>query len=82
MVGSYLRNIPVKLFQNPLSGLGGDVVLMFFLFLALVAILFSRVEPVRHFGRRSPKENACKTISKATDRFRRRCLLSKLLTDA
>ena len=25
LVEGYLRNIPVKLFQNPLTGLGGDV---------------------------------------------------------
>ena len=49
LVEGHLRNIPVKLFQNPFSGLGGDVVLRFFYFLALVAILFSGAEPFRQF---------------------------------
>ena len=30
LVEGHLRNIPVKLFQNPFSGLGGDIVLRFF----------------------------------------------------
>ena len=50
-----------------------------FLFLALVAILFSGAEPLGNFGRGSPKEHSCKIISKSIYRFRRRCLLSKLL---
>ena len=35
-----------------------------------------------NFGRGSLKEHSCKIISKSIYRFRRRCLLSKLLTDA
>ena len=36
------RNISVKLFRNQSIGLGGECHLKVFLFLALVAILFSR----------------------------------------
>ena len=48
---------------------------------------FSSFSPVRpfclgNFGRGSPKEHSCKIILKSIHRFRRRCLLSKLLTDA
>ena len=52
-----------------------------YLFLALVAILFSGAEPLGNFGRGYPKEHSCKIISKSVHWFRRRCLLSKLLTD-
>ena len=37
LVEGHSRNIPIKLFQNPLTG--------YFLFLALVAILFSGTKP-------------------------------------
>ena len=47
-----------------------------------MAILFSGAERLGNFGRGSPKEHSCKIISKSIHRFRRRCLLSKLLTDA
>ena len=53
----------------------------FFLFLVLMAILFSGAEPLGDFGRGSPKEHSCKIISKSIHWIRRRCLLSKLLTD-
>ena len=39
------RNIHVKLFRNRPIGLGEDVVLRVFLFLALAAILFNGAEP-------------------------------------
>ena len=56
LVEGHSRNIPVKLFQNPFIGLGGDVFYVnccqmhdslrpFYLFLALVAILLSQREP-------------------------------------
>ena len=49
--------------------------------MALAAILFREAEPLGNFGRGSPKEHSCKIISKSICWFRRRCLLSKLLTD-
>ena len=52
-----------------------------FLFLTLAAILFSAAEPLGNFGRGYPKEHSCKIISKSVYWFRRRCLLSTLLTD-
>ena len=83
MVEGHLKNIPVKLFQNPFSGLGGGVVLRFFcFFFSSGAILFSGAEPLGNFGRGSPTEHSCKIISKSIHWFRRRRLLSKLLTDA
>ena len=51
-----------------------------FLFLALVAILFSERNHLGNFVGGSPKEHSCKLISKSIHRFRR-CLLSELLTD-
>ena len=45
LVEGHPRNISVKLFWNRPIGLGEDVVLLVFLFLALAAILFSRAEP-------------------------------------
>ena len=45
LVEGYPRNISVKLFCNRPIGLGEDVVLLVFLFLALAAILFSIAEP-------------------------------------
>ena len=45
----------------------------FFLFLALVAILFSGSEPLGNFGRRLSKEHSCEIISKSIQWPRRRC---------
>ena len=45
LVEGHPRNISVKLSCNQQIGLGEDVVLLVFLFLALAAILFSRAEP-------------------------------------
>ena len=49
-----------------------------FLFLAMMAILFNRVEPFSNFDTGSPKEHS-NEISKSIHRFMRRCDLSKLL---
>ena len=66
----------MELFENPFSGLGGDVVLRFFYF-SSGGLLFSGAEPLGNFGRESPKEHSCKIISKSIHRVRKRCLLSK-----
>ena len=49
----------------------------FFLFLALVAILFSGLN---NFGRGSPKEHFCEIISKSVQQFQGRCRLKQKLT--
>ena len=61
----------MKLFQNLYTGLAAEVVLNFFLFIALVAILFNR-NGLSNFGRGSPKEPSCKIISKSMRWLRRR----------
>ena len=50
-----------------------------FLFLALTAILFSRVEPFYNFGSGSPKEHFCEIILKSGHWPRRRCCLKVFL---
>ena len=49
----------------------------FFFFFALDAILFRGT----HFGRKSLKKHSCKIIAKSINRFRRSCLLGKLLSE-
>ena len=51
MVDSYLRNIPVTLFQNLSTDLA-EVVISLFLFIALVAILFNVAESFEQFWQR------------------------------
>ena len=46
---SYPRNIPLKLFQNLSTDLAAGVVKSLFLFIALAAILFDRVELFEQF---------------------------------
>ena len=53
----------------------------FFLFLALVAILFSGVNDVCNFGRMSPKEHFCEIVLKSGHWLMGSCRLNKLLTD-
>ena len=67
--------IRMKLFWNGPIGLGEDVVLRVFLFLALAAILFSGAEPFWHFGKGSSKEHSCKIILFSAHWPRRRCHL-------
>ena len=65
------RNIPVILFQNPSTGIA-EMVLTFFLFIALVAILFHRVDRLSNIGGGSPEENSCIIILKSIHWLRRR----------
>ena len=44
----------MKLFQNLSTDLAEEVVKCLFLFIAMVAILFNRVESIEHFGRGHP----------------------------
>ena len=53
-----------------------------FLFLLWVPFCLAQGHHFSNFGRGSLKKHSCKIISKSINRFRRRCLLSKLLTDA
>ena len=50
-----------------------------FLFSALMAILFSRAEPISNFGRGSPKEHFCEIILKLGHWPRRTCCLKVFL---
>ena len=45
---------------------------LFFLFIAMGAILFNRAERFEHFCRQSPKEHSCIIISKSMHWLRRR----------
>ena len=49
LVDRHLRNIPVKLFQNPSINLVAEVVKSLFLFIALAAILFNVAEFFEQF---------------------------------
>ena len=51
----------------------------FFLFLALMAVLFSGAEPFKQFGRGSSKEHSCDIILKSVHCSRRRCHLKVFL---
>ena len=65
----------MKLFQNLSTDLAEEVVLSFFLFIALTAILFNGAEPLSNFGRGLAKEHFCEIISKSVLRLsRKRCL--------
>ena len=46
------RNLPVKIFQNLSTDLAEEVIKSFFLFIALVAILFNGAEPSEYFWER------------------------------
>ena len=67
--------IRMKLFWNRPIGLGENVVLQVFLFLALAAIFSAEQNHFSNFGKRSSKEHSCDIILKSAHWPRRRCCL-------
>ena len=77
LVEGHPKNISTKLCWNQPIGLGGDVILrVFFLFLALAATLFSRVE---QFQQCFSKEHFCEIILKSAYWPWRRCRFMSFL---
>ena len=76
LVEGHPKNISTKLCWNQPIGLGADVILQVFLFLALAATLFSRVE---QFEQCFSKEHFCATILKSANWPWRRCRFMSFL---
>ena len=69
-----MGNIHVKLYEVWTSGLGGDLVKIYFLSGALAAPLFSGAEPFVQFSRGYYEEQFYENILNLDKWFRRRCL--------